>query len=846
MKKTTLKSLKSKALSILLLAIMLFSPLTLIVSAENIQALGAESTTSASNKLTDDLKAHLQTISDDEYVPIYIWLNDYGDDMLYTVLSKRLGTTITAQNEEAYISSKISSKTAQFKENLAKMKSDTVSTYALNSSGEIDITTLSASTFRAQGDISEIMTDNEIEACLESGMSAEKIVELSERNQFLHDYRQSRKAISSATNQSFYEQLDLTKCRNVYVDSLLTHVTMECKKSYIYNLLDLARVYEIGSFEDAKFVNLGEVSDNVTIDVLGYPMYKMTPINNFEYDGAGIKIGVAETGSYYDTQTAHLSGKTSESQNEIISYTTGSVSDHATDVIRIIVGDPIPFDGKTYQGVAPKSSLYFAGNTNYLSDLKDNLDWFIENNVSVVNMSFGSSNNYREISKYVDSIVFDYRMVIVCAAGNNYNITNPGSAYNAIAVGNASNIKEESSNKYLLCRYDPKNHYSGYIESAFLSNKPDLIAFGTNLKMLSKNGNTYVVDNLGFGTSNSAPIVTGTIALMMQANPNLIGNPEAVKNLLLLSADEEAIYYNDTEGEEENELISAEPTNINTTKIENVSTILREKSGAGLLNIPAAIRMAQSNTYYSYTFYPTEAINDYGISDIYYFPANTTIEFGLVFEKFTDEILTEKYSHNLNIQLLDSNNNVILQSTDDINNVEIFTCKIKQSGNYRFKIDVIFDPEYQGDNAMHASMSFACGCADKVFQETYTSTQHIISCSCGFTCTENFKIAQVTKTLTNGAQIIYKVSYLPQKAGYSAPSDFLYYNYSYSFATPEGITIHTLMPNQGSYAEITPTGEIRRCNYLAYIEQNGTVNEVAVGGVTIIIDYFDQTVTLTL
>ena len=37
---------------------------------------------------------------------------------------------------------------------------------------------------------------------------------------------------------------------------------------------------------------------------------------------------------------------------------------------------------------------------------------------------------------------------------------------------------------------------------------------------------------------------------------------------------------------------------------------LREKSGAGLLNIPAAIRMAQSNTYYSYTFYPTEAIYD--------------------------------------------------------------------------------------------------------------------------------------------------------------------------------------------------------------------------------------------
>ncbi|MBQ8739685.1 MAG: hypothetical protein IJZ04_09375, partial [Clostridia bacterium] len=83
--------------SILLVAIMLFSTLAIGTQAQTI------TTESSQNKLTDGLKSYLETVENDEYVPIYIWLNEQDEEMVYAVLSKTLGMTVTKNSEEAYI-----------------------------------------------------------------------------------------------------------------------------------------------------------------------------------------------------------------------------------------------------------------------------------------------------------------------------------------------------------------------------------------------------------------------------------------------------------------------------------------------------------------------------------------------------------------------------------------------------------------------------------------------------------------------------------------------------------------------------------------------------------------------
>ncbi|MBQ8738349.1 MAG: hypothetical protein IJZ04_02505, partial [Clostridia bacterium] len=83
--------------SICLVAIMLFSTLAIGTQAQEV------TTENTQNKLTDELKAHLETVENDEYVPIYIWLNEQDEEMVYAVLSKTLGMTVTKNSEEAYI-----------------------------------------------------------------------------------------------------------------------------------------------------------------------------------------------------------------------------------------------------------------------------------------------------------------------------------------------------------------------------------------------------------------------------------------------------------------------------------------------------------------------------------------------------------------------------------------------------------------------------------------------------------------------------------------------------------------------------------------------------------------------
>ena len=723
-----------KFLAIFLTTLLLVIPMVTIVAS-------ATSYNQESNekKITDELKAEMENKKNNEYISIYIWLYDLGDDVVYSRLSNKLGKKISKDNEELYIDEKVKNKVEKYRE---KQKTK-------NSKNE----KFDVSVFREEAEISEILTNEEIEKCIDSGKTTEQVIELSEKYEFLSEYRKSRAYINQSVNEIFENKINKSKCKNINIDSALPYVRMECKKSYISKILNFSMVREIGVYSEKTIENTDEINTNTTDST---DRYDMNEYANLAYNTYGIKIGVIEKGETFDISNPHLVNKNivivsgSTTQNDV-------QINHSTKVLSILCGNEI----NGFSGVATGATIYFAGGLTEIEDIKNHLKTLVlEKEVSVVNLSFTiNNNNYNELAQYIDCFIEQYRTIIVSAVGNNGGyVQNPALSFNSISVGNISNLEDDIG--YVV------SATSSYGESyTYCAEKPDISAFGTNMHMYSKDeSGNIVLTNYGSGTSFATPIVTGTVALMLSANSKLIGNPDVVKTIIMNSADSSAI------SSDGNETVCVP----NTSGVVATSQ-LKEKSGAGLVNVVGAINMAMSNVLYRYCISGTSTTNEASrVIGEFYFEKNENIEFTLVFEKHYHNIPSNlsNLKTDFDIEIYDSDGNKILWTrVAQKNNVECIKMISPENDYYRFELvckklntdtGTISESPHSSHNNIYVSFLISCGCdlpSVEIEENSETQSGHQLICdNCNTTFFEKHDYESVTQHF-DGVDVTYGVYY---------------------------------------------------------------------------------------
>jgi serine protease AprX len=272
--------------------------------------------------------------------------------------------------------------------------------------------------------------------------------------------------------------------------------------------------------------------------------------------GQGIGVAVVDSGinpnaDLYTTmgvnrQVADIRFNTDYNQNTSDGY------GHGTVVSSIIGGDGSD-SGGMYIGIAPMVNIINVKVSNddgsaTASSVVQGLQWVLENktkyNIRVVNLSFNSSTAESYQTSPLDAaveILWFNGIVVVVSAGNNGTaaLYPPANDPFVITVGAVNDQGTPALGD------DAVATFSAYGKTADGYNKPDMVAPGKNIvgRLVNSNmgmanahpsnvlsGNYFKMS----GTSASAPIVSGAVALLLQDEPGL--NPDQVKYRLMATA----------------------------------------------------------------------------------------------------------------------------------------------------------------------------------------------------------------------------------------------------------------------------------------------------------------------
>lgn len=279
-------------------------------------------------------------------------------------------------------------------------------------------------------------------------------------------------------------------------------------------------------------------------------------------DGTGINVAVIDTG-VDDVDHESLSGKyvagvdCTGPTNIEINPDDASAYDvfHGTHVAGIAMGS----GGASgdYVGVAPSAGLVDVRVLNEKGEgtsesVIRGIEWCIankdEHDTKILNLSLGtdSNSNGGDAQSQAVNVAVEQGLVVVAAVGNNGEdgfITSPGAADGAISVGALFDHNTVNRGNDAVASYSNRGpRLDDEDLDLYDELKPDVSAPGTYI--WSAKGSNGVASNEYHqlsGTSMATPQVAGIVALMLQANPNLM--PEEVKQILHDTSEARGVPY---------------------------------------------------------------------------------------------------------------------------------------------------------------------------------------------------------------------------------------------------------------------------------------------------------------
>ncbi len=282
--------------------------------------------------------------------------------------------------------------------------------------------------------------------------------------------------------------------------------------------------------------------------------------------GKGIGVAVLDSGVNWQTDLYTNGG-----QNRVVANVRFNTDynqtyfdnfGHGSNVAGVVGGNGRSLNGY-YVGVAPQSNLINVKVSNddgsaSASTVIAGLQWVLQNkaayNIRVVNLSLNSavaeSYNTSPLDAAVEVLWFN-GIVVVVSAGNNGTATlyPPANDPFVITVGAVDDKGTPAISD------DTIPSFSAYGATSDGFSKPDLVAPGKSIISLMGNASGAIpvahpgnkVNNAYFmmsGTSVSAPVVSGAVALLLEDEPNL--NPDQVKSRLMATANKSWSGYNAT------------------------------------------------------------------------------------------------------------------------------------------------------------------------------------------------------------------------------------------------------------------------------------------------------------
>ncbi|MTI40725.1 S8 family serine peptidase [Fulvivirga lutimaris] len=299
---------------------------------------------------------------------------------------------------------------------------------------------------------------------------------------------------------------------------------------FVKRIDPIDRNIQILSANSSDTYQLARVLDQIKADTL----------ISLGLNGKGIKVGIIDAGFFAANEDRYLEkiiandqikGYQNYIEREIVDPYSGpekNNDNHGTRVWQALAG----FDDNSFTGLANQSEFYLArtdqadkeyhGEEDYWIAA---LEWMHGQGVRLINSSLGYSTGFDNpeddykpsqvdgktsaLTRVVDMAVKEKGMTIIVSAGNDGNdgfkiISIPADAKGVIAVGSSGH------------RYWNKLGYSSIGPEHLNQVKPEVSCFAAG------------------GTSFAAPVITGLVACLMQAKPD-IDNAE-IRDILIKSS----------------------------------------------------------------------------------------------------------------------------------------------------------------------------------------------------------------------------------------------------------------------------------------------------------------------